>query len=45
MRDKLIKDLDEETWRNFTGYCKAKGERVGKKLSEILKDYLKNKIK
>ncbi len=45
MGNKLIKDLDEETWRKFTGYCKAKGERVGKKLSEILKDYLKNKIK
>ncbi len=45
MGNKLIKDLDEETWRKFTGYCKAKGERVGKKLSEILKVYLKDKIK
>ncbi len=45
MGNKLVKDLDEETWRNFAGYCKAKGEKVGKKLSEILKDYLKNRIK
>lgn len=45
MGNKLIKDIDEETWRKFTGYCKAKGEKVGKKLTEILKDYLKDKIK
>lgn len=44
MADKLIKDLKEETWRRFTGYCKAKGERVGKKLSNILEEYLKDKI-
>lgn len=45
MGNKLIKEVDEETWRKFTGYCKAKGEKVGKKLSEILRDYLKDKIK
>jgi len=45
MSNKLIKDIDEEIWRKFTGYCKAKGERVGKKLSKILEDYLKDKIK
>ncbi len=45
MATKLVKDIDEETWRKFTGYCKAKGVRVGKKLSEILEEYLKNKIK
>ena len=45
MGNKLIKELDEEVWRKFTGYCKAKGEKVGKKLSEVLKDYLKDKIR
>jgi len=45
MANKLIKDVDEEIWRKFAGYCKAKGEKVGKKLSQILEDYLKNKIK
>lgn len=45
MSNKLIKNVDEETWRKFAGYCKVKGEKVGKKLSEILNDYLKNKIK
>lgn len=45
MGTKLVKDIDEGTWRKFTGYCKAKDERVGKKLSEILKKYLKDKIK
>ncbi len=45
MGNKLVKGLDEEIWRKFTGYCKAKGEKVGKKLSEILQEYLKDKIK
>ncbi|MBU3913566.1 MAG: hypothetical protein KKB21_04560 [Nanoarchaeota archaeon] len=45
MGHKLIKDIDEETWRRFTGYCKAKGKRVSEALKEILDSYLKNKIK
>jgi len=45
MGNKLVKGVDEEIWRKFTGYCKAKNEKVGKKLSEILRNYLKNKIK
>lgn len=45
MGNKLVKNLDEEMWRKFTGYCKAKGEKVGKKLSEILREYLKDKLK
>jgi|TARA_B100000315_G_scaffold102389_1_gene93916 hypothetical protein len=45
MANKLLKEVDEETWRKFAGYCKAKGEKIGKKLSKILEDYLKNKIK
>ncbi len=45
MGNKLIKGVDEETWRKFTGYCKAKGKKVGEMLSQILRDYLKNKIK
>jgi hypothetical protein len=45
MATKLIKEIDDKTWREFAGYCKAKGERVGKRLSQILRDYLKGKIK
>ena len=45
MGNKLIKEVDEEVWRKFTGYCKAKGEKVGKKLGKILEEYLKDKIK
>jgi len=45
MGNKLIKELDEEVWRKFTGHSKAKGEYVGKKLGEILNNYLKDKIK
>lgn len=45
MVTKLVKDLDDETWRKFTGYCKIKNKKVGKLLNEILKNYLKHKIK
>ena len=45
MGDKLVKDVNEEIWRKFTGYCKAKGRRVSEMLNEILSDYLKDKIK
>ena len=45
MKNKLIKDIDEEVWRRFTGYCKAKGERVGQKLSQVLEEYIRDKIK
>ena len=45
MATKLIENLDENTWREFAGYCKAKGITIGEHLTTILKDYLKNKIK
>lgn len=45
MGNKLIKDVNEESWRKFTGYCKAKGKKVSELLNEVLEDYLKNKIK
>ena len=45
MGNKLIKGINEEIWRKFTGYCKAKGEKVGNKLSQVLEEYLKDKIK
>lgn len=45
MATKLIKEIDDKIWREFAGYCKAKGEKVGEKLSHVLKDYLKDKIK
>ncbi len=45
MATKIIKDIDEEVWRRFTGYCKVKNKRVGDLLTEILKDYTKDKIK
>ena len=45
MPNKLIKNMDNEIWRKFTGYCKIKNIRVGILLNQILKNYLKNKIK
>ncbi len=45
MGNKLVKNMDEEIWRKFTGYCKAKGKKVGEKLSKVLEEYLKDKIR
>jgi len=43
--NKLVKDVDEETWRKFIAYCKLKNITVGEELSEILNKFLKNKLK
>ena len=45
MVNKLVKNLDEEIWRKFTGYCKIKNKKVGDLLNQLLGDYLKDKIK
>ena len=45
MGNKLVKDLDEETWRKFAGYSKSKGKKIGEMLSKLLEDFLKDKIK
>ena len=42
---KLVKDVDEETWRKFIAYCKLKNITVGEELNEILDGFLKNKFK
>ena len=36
-----IRDLDEETWRKFTAYCKLKDVKVGDELNKILDEYIK----
>jgi len=44
MKNKLIKDVNEEVWRKFIAYCKLKNIKVGEELSEILKDFLNKKF-
>lgn len=44
-KNKLIKDVDEDTWRKFIAYCKLKNIKVGDQLSDILDVFLKNKLK
>ena len=42
---KLIKDVDEDTWRKFIVYCKLKDITVGEQINEVLDGFLKNKFK
>jgi len=44
MPDKLIKGMDEEIWRQFSGFCKMKGVKLSDELKRALEDYLKNKV-
>jgi hypothetical protein len=37
MSKKLIDNIDEETWRVFSAYCKAKNTLIGKELTTLLK--------
>ncbi len=44
--NKLIKNIDHSTWREFSGHCRANGVLMGHALNDILKDFLKKeKIK
>jgi hypothetical protein len=42
---KLVKDVDEETWRKFIAYCKLKDITVGDQINEILESFLKKKLR
>ena len=44
MKNKLIKDIDEETWRKFIAYCKLKDVKVGDELDKILKKHLEKNL-
>ena len=45
MSHKLVKNIDEEVWRKFTGFCKIKGVKVGKELKAVLKGYLEKNLR
>ena len=40
-KNKLVEGVDDDVWTKFTGYCKMNKIKVGQKLSEIIKQYLK----
>ncbi len=45
VQHKLIKDVDEDTWRKFIAYCKLKDITVGEQINEVLDGFLKTKFK
>lgn len=45
MGNKLIKDMDEETWRRFTAFCKLRGIKVSDELKDILDKFLDTQLK
>ena len=44
-KNKLVKDIDEITWRKFVAYCVLNNVKVGAELNKVLTKFLKGKIK
>lgn len=44
MANKLIKDMDEGTWRRFVAFCKIKNINVNKQLKEVLEEFLETNL-
>ena len=42
LSNKLVREIDDDTWTKFTGWCKAHKIKSGHKLTEILKKFLKS---
>ena len=45
MGNKLVKDIDDRTWRMFVGFCKMKNVKVGEGLETAINEYLKKRLK
>jgi hypothetical protein len=44
-KNKIIKSMDDDIWRKFTGYCKIKNITVSDELKLILEKYIKERLK
>jgi len=44
MSNKLIKEMDEETWRRFVAFCKLKNINVNVQLKEVLDEFLEKNL-
>lgn len=42
LKDKLVREVDEEVWHEFRVYCIKNKRKMGQMLSEVLMDYLHN---
>jgi len=45
MPNKLIKDMDEETWRRFIALCKLKNIKVNDQIKDILEKFIDKEFK
>ena len=41
---KLIHEVDDVVWNKFAGYCRMHNIKMGHKLSQILKEFLKKNL-
>jgi len=44
LTNKLIKDMDEETWRRFIAFCKLKNIKVSDQLKDLLEEFLEKNL-
>lgn len=44
MTNKLIKDMDEKTWRRFIAFCKLKNVKVSEQLKDVLEEFLEKNL-
>lgn len=42
---KLVKDVDEDTWRKFVAHCVIKNVKVGDELTRVLKQFFEGRLK
>ena len=42
MATKIIKNINEDAWNRFGGYCRTRSVKMGEELSSILDNFLNN---
>jgi len=44
LKIKQVRDIDDNLWRQFIGYCRMKNVKVGDQINNMLNEFLKKKV-